>query len=146
MNQKLFDECTQQYKLEQKKEKERLKLRGEAWEKIESRARENPDLEKVSSLMCNLTLRPPADNANDVMDGVEESSEALHAKIEEEASKAAAEGTTMGSAFPASKKNMDKPLLRKKSELPRDIYTQNALDSHKRVDEFLPTPPDGSKA
>jgi len=35
MNQKLFDECTQQYKLEQKKEKERQKQRQEKWAEIE---------------------------------------------------------------------------------------------------------------
>ena len=34
MNQKLFDECTQQYKLEQKKEKEKAKQRLEAWKRL----------------------------------------------------------------------------------------------------------------
>ena len=43
-------------------------------------------------------------------------------------------------------KPADKPLLRRKSELPTDEYTQRALESHKRADEFLSTPPDGNKA
>ena len=36
MNQKLFDECTQKYKAERMKEKERLKQRQEAWNKVEA--------------------------------------------------------------------------------------------------------------
>ena len=43
-------------------------------------------------------------------------------------------------------KPADKPLLRRKSELPTDAYTQQALESHKRADEFLTTPPDANKA
>merc|ERR1712071_512402 len=39
-------------------------------------------------------------------------------------------------------KNREKPLLRRKSELPHDTYTIKALTDHKRADEFLPTPPD----
>ena len=46
----------------------------------------------------------------------------------------------------SSGNNKDKPLLRRKSELPTDAYTQHALDSHKRADEYLTTPPDPSKA
>ena len=37
--------------------------------------------------------------------------------------------------------NADKPLLRRKSELPTDQYTQSALESHRRADEYLTTPP-----
>ena len=37
--------------------------------------------------------------------------------------------------------NAEKPLLQRKSELPTDQYTQSALDSHKRADEYLTTPP-----
>ncbi|XP_061384640.1 serine/threonine-protein phosphatase 2A 56 kDa regulatory subunit gamma isoform-like isoform X1 [Danaus plexippus] len=38
MNQKLFDECTQQYKQEKQKERERLQQREELWQKLEARA------------------------------------------------------------------------------------------------------------
>ena len=43
-------------------------------------------------------------------------------------------------------KPADKPLLRRKSDLPTDVYTQQALESHKRADDYLPTPPDANKA
>ncbi|XP_050354152.1 serine/threonine-protein phosphatase 2A 56 kDa regulatory subunit gamma isoform-like isoform X4 [Nymphalis io] len=42
MNQKLFDECTQQYKQEKQKERERLQQREELWHKLEARAAANP--------------------------------------------------------------------------------------------------------
>jgi len=37
------------------------------------------------------------------------------------------------------KKPKDKPLLRRKSELPHDITMIKALDGHKRPDEYLRT-------
>jgi len=39
-----------------------------------------------------------------------------------------------------AKKNLDKPLLRRKSDLPADILTQKSLENYKRADEFLSTP------
>ena len=75
------------------------------------------------------------------------SSEDLAARIKEEA-----EGVEYGEGASTSDKqankanNSEKPLLRRKSELPTDIYTQKALENHKRADEFLTTPPDASKA
>lgn len=54
---------------------------------------------------------------------------------------ASASATAAGS----TPKNAEKPLLRRKSELPTDMYTQNALESHKRADEYLTTPPDADK-
>merc|ERR1712184_3597 len=56
MNQRLFDECTQQYKTEQKKEKEKAKQRLEAWKKIDNLARANPDVHKLTSLMKECTF------------------------------------------------------------------------------------------
>lgn len=43
------------------------------------------------------------------------------------------------------KNRKEKPLLRRKSELPHDTYTLRALNDHKRADEFLSTPPDVNK-
>ncbi|XP_053614077.1 serine/threonine-protein phosphatase 2A 56 kDa regulatory subunit gamma isoform-like isoform X1 [Plodia interpunctella] len=42
MNQKLFDECTQQYKQEKQKERERMALREEIWQQLEHRAAASP--------------------------------------------------------------------------------------------------------
>merc|ERR1711974_100623 len=53
MNQKLFDECTQAYKTDQKKERERARQRLENWKKLDQLARANPDMEKITSMMRN---------------------------------------------------------------------------------------------
>lgn len=47
MNHKLFDECSQKYKLEKQKEKEKLRDRDSAWMKIESKARQNPNVRNL---------------------------------------------------------------------------------------------------
>ncbi|KAM5337934.1 serine/threonine-protein phosphatase 2A 56 kDa regulatory subunit gamma isoform 2-T2 [Glossophaga mutica] len=46
MNQKLFDDCTQQFKAEKLKEKLKMKEREEAWVKIENLAKANPQAQK----------------------------------------------------------------------------------------------------
>jgi len=92
MNQKLFDDCTQQYKAERQKEKEKLKEREDAWCKITNLAKANPQV--------------PGPRRT----------------------QAASSAT-----------NKDKPLVRRKSELPHDQYTIKALEAHKRADEFLPS-------
>uniref|UniRef100_A0A8C5QU95 Serine/threonine protein phosphatase 2A regulatory subunit n=1 Tax=Leptobrachium leishanense TaxID=445787 RepID=A0A8C5QU95_9ANUR len=81
MNQKLFDDCTQQFKAEKQKEKLKLKEREEAWVKIENLAKSNP--QAVKDL------------------------------------------------------KKERPLVRRKSELPQDIYTMKALESHCRADELI---------
>lgn len=142
MNQKLFDECTQQYKLEQKKEKEKQKQRLENWEKLENLARKNPEVDQISSLMKDVDLKKEENS-----EAVEDEDKASDADNSSSLAKAIAEEAIDPSLVSAAaKKNAEKPLLRRKSELPTDVYTQKALESHKRADEFLPTPPDASKA
>uniref|UniRef100_A0A8C9GCY7 Serine/threonine-protein phosphatase 2A 56 kDa regulatory subunit n=1 Tax=Piliocolobus tephrosceles TaxID=591936 RepID=A0A8C9GCY7_9PRIM len=50
MNQKLFDDCTQQFKAEKLKEKLKMKEREEAWVKIENLAKANPQVLKKSNM------------------------------------------------------------------------------------------------
>ncbi|XP_033734997.1 serine/threonine-protein phosphatase 2A 56 kDa regulatory subunit delta isoform-like isoform X25 [Pecten maximus] len=62
MNQKLFDDCTQQYKAERQKEKEKNKHRDDAWTKVHNLALGNPQIQasnakkigKKTELMCNI--------------------------------------------------------------------------------------------
>lgn len=198
MNQKLFDECTQQYKLEQKKEKEKAKQRIEAWIKLDHLARNNPVIDRLSAEMrsCvlndnidmmsasermetsessdNLTAakKPPAAALAEATEQPEDRTTADNSKIMSSPPAAASTPSSTGAAASSSvpsgrtfapqdgtdsspgaqaaaatgSKPADKPLLRRKSELPTDAYTQQALESHKRQDEFLTTPPDANKA
>ena len=165
MNQKLFDECTQQYKLEQKKEKEKAKQRVENWEKLESLARQNPDVELISKMLGEVQLnKQPSALEASLMKGANNGAggnaaavmttsatggegggdDNLAARIEQETAKSEGFATSNEAG---AKKNEEKPLLRRKSELPTDIYTQKALENHKRADEYLSTPPpDSGKA
>ncbi|XP_022329031.1 serine/threonine-protein phosphatase 2A 56 kDa regulatory subunit delta isoform-like isoform X6 [Crassostrea virginica] len=90
MNQKLFDDCTQQYKTERQKEKEKNKQREDNWCKVQNLAMGNPQFSK--------------------------------------------------------KKGKEKPLLRRKSELPHDISMIRALESHKRSEEYLATSTESQSA
>ncbi|XP_022329029.1 serine/threonine-protein phosphatase 2A 56 kDa regulatory subunit delta isoform-like isoform X5 [Crassostrea virginica] len=92
MNQKLFDDCTQQYKTERQKEKEKNKQREDNWCKVQNLAMGNPQI-----------------------------------------------------SF-SKKKGKEKPLLRRKSELPHDISMIRALESHKRSEEYLATSTESQSA
>ncbi|KTF87897.1 hypothetical protein cypCar_00030226 [Cyprinus carpio] len=81
MNQKLFDDCTQQFRAEKNKEKAKLKEREEAWMKIESLARSNPQMSR--------------------------------------------------------EQRKERPLVRRKSDLPQDSFTNKALETHRRAEDML---------
>ena len=167
MNQKLFDECTQQYKLEQKKEKEKAKQRIEAWTRLDKLARNNPDIDRLSVEMRSCVLEDTIGSVqpmetSESSDNLSTSVKAANAANDQDqvalaappppTSSAALKTTpvaavsTQPSASQQPAKPADKPLLRRKSELPTDAYTQQALESHKRADEYLSTPPDANKA
>lgn len=125
MNQKLFDDCTQQYKVERQKEKEKHRQRDDAWNKLNSLAQDNPQFKvimKSPAVSPGVNVSPaPADDDSDVLVTME--------KLEAEAKDIQKKKI----------KNQEKPLLRRKSELPHDMSMMKALESHTRNDEFLIT-------
>ncbi|ESO98000.1 hypothetical protein LOTGIDRAFT_201847 [Lottia gigantea] len=152
MNQKLFDDCTQQYKVERQKEKEKNKQREEAWNKINSLAKDSPCIQKfqqfqsalghpitnnsVKSLntINSMNSNPGPEDEGDVVMNME--------KLESEAKEInlpLKKVTVKSTDQLQKKKGKEKPLLRRKSELPHDMGMIKALDSHKRSDEFLTT-------
>uniref|UniRef100_A0A8C2WER3 Serine/threonine protein phosphatase 2A regulatory subunit n=1 Tax=Cyclopterus lumpus TaxID=8103 RepID=A0A8C2WER3_CYCLU len=110
MNQKLFDDCTQHYKAEKQKEKHKLKQREESWLKIQDLAKQNPQY-----MLYSMETETPT--AEDI--------QLLKKTVESEASQ----------GLKDLKK--DKVLMRRKSELPQDVYTIKALEAHKRAEEYL---------
>ncbi|XP_076831455.1 serine/threonine-protein phosphatase 2A 56 kDa regulatory subunit delta isoform isoform X2 [Brachyhypopomus gauderio] len=135
MNQKLFDDCTQQYKAEKQKEKYKLKEREEIWHKIETLAERNPQMTKLhpglrqglppgeymmyneSPGMTHYSMETETPTTEDI--------QLLKKTVESEASQ----------GMKDIKK--DKVLMRRKSELPQDVYTIKALEAHKRAEEYL---------
>ncbi|KAF2365003.1 Protein phosphatase 2A regulatory B subunit B56 [Trinorchestia longiramus] len=57
MNQKLFDDCTQKYKPDRQKEKERIREREDAWHSVESRAEQNPLYSNYSDLITQTSAQ-----------------------------------------------------------------------------------------
>ncbi|XP_051500313.1 serine/threonine-protein phosphatase 2A 56 kDa regulatory subunit gamma isoform isoform X2 [Myxocyprinus asiaticus] len=120
MNQKLFDDCTQQFRAEKNKEKAKWKEREEAWIKIESLAKSNPqfmmyiDSGSLGSPMDMETDGPMIDDVMMLKKTVVEEATQLHREQRKE-----------------------RPLMRRKSELPQDISTVKALETHRRAEEMI---------
>ncbi|MGH0167096.1 UNVERIFIED_CONTAM: hypothetical protein FKN15_052562 [Acipenser sinensis] len=143
MNQKLFDDCTQQYKAEKQKEKYKLKEREEMWYKIEELAQQNPQISKVYQndvtprlpagvlhrseefMVYNETLAVMPLYSMETETPTAEDIQLLKKTVETEATQVIKE----------IKKG--KVLMHRKSELPQDVYTIKALESHKRAEEYL---------
>jgi len=137
MNQKLFDECTQQYKAERMKEKERLKQRLDAWNKVETIARANPDVDQVAKMLDNVSLL----NSGLPDTDMDFDDEATTQEPKTNGANNAGNNINLATVnIQEAKKNLDKPLLRRKSDLPTDILTQKSLETYQRADEYLTTP------
>ncbi|XP_014219256.1 serine/threonine-protein phosphatase 2A 56 kDa regulatory subunit gamma isoform isoform X2 [Copidosoma floridanum] len=142
MNQKLFDECTQQYQQDRAKERKMLKDRDEAWTKVESLASRHPTLaNKGSSVQNNYNpfITPLSENSNSIATNEEDGES--NEKLSLSGDKIEVKPNDLKKA-PPNASNKVKQLLRRKSELPQDSYTIRALSDHKRADEYLVTPPD----
>ncbi|XP_005724154.1 serine/threonine-protein phosphatase 2A 56 kDa regulatory subunit delta isoform [Pundamilia nyererei] len=122
MNQKLFDDCTQQYRAEKNKEKAKSKEREEAWLKIENLAKSNP---QFSVYVHSSDLNSPVAMETDVP--LIEDVQRLKKTVEE------------GATQLQHEQRKERPMMRRKSELPQDIYTTKALESHRRAEDMLTT-------
>ncbi|XP_026554292.1 serine/threonine-protein phosphatase 2A 56 kDa regulatory subunit gamma isoform isoform X2 [Pseudonaja textilis] len=118
MNQKLFDDCTQQFKAEKLKEKLKMKEREEAWVKIENLAKSNPQYSVYSDTSL---VSSPMETDGPLIEDLQ----VLTKGVKEEACPGQTE------------QKRERPMVRRKSELPQDIYTMKALESHCRAEDLL---------
>ncbi|XP_030627069.1 serine/threonine-protein phosphatase 2A 56 kDa regulatory subunit gamma isoform isoform X4 [Chanos chanos] len=120
MNQKLFDDCTQQFKAEKNKEKAKLKEREEAWLKIENLAKSNPQFHMfVDSSGLNSPVEMETDGH------LIEDIHMLKKTVKD------------GATQIQKDQRKDRPLVRRKSELPQDVHTVKALESHRRAKDMI---------
>ncbi|OBS65688.1 hypothetical protein A6R68_05761 [Neotoma lepida] len=120
MNQKLFDDCTQQFKAEKLKEKLKMKEREEAWVKIENLAKANPQYavySQASAMSIPVAMETDGPQFEDV--------QMLKKTVSDETRQAQKD------------LKKDRPLVRRKSELPQDPHTEKALEAHCRASELL---------
>ncbi|XP_056020832.1 serine/threonine-protein phosphatase 2A 56 kDa regulatory subunit gamma isoform isoform X2 [Ostrea edulis] len=69
MNQKLFDDCTQQYKTERQKEKEKNKQREDNWYKVQNLAMGNPQFKQFAYINSEKSGNPGTPNSLEEADG-----------------------------------------------------------------------------
>ncbi|XP_037732794.1 serine/threonine-protein phosphatase 2A 56 kDa regulatory subunit gamma isoform isoform X4 [Drosophila subpulchrella] len=142
MDQRLFDECSKNYKQEKQMEREKLSQREELWQQVESLAKTNPEWTKAGRFNDCLPL---SDNRA-LYDQYSENSDLAYDQSEQKARQPPPPLPPQKQALQEPReirgeRNKDKPLLRRKSDLPTDSGTVRALIEHKRTDEYLTTPP-----
>lgn len=144
MNQKLFDDCTQQYKAERQKEKEKMKGREDAWTKVNNLAIGNPQYYEYAN-MVNENSEKIGNPGTPNSVGTDDDPDFNMEKLEKEANEISSNNAELRQITLSKKKGKaEKPLLRRKSELPHDITMIKALESHKRTDDFLSTSSESS--
>ncbi|KAM4695373.1 serine/threonine-protein phosphatase 2A 56 kDa regulatory subunit delta isoform [Discoglossus pictus] len=119
MNQKLFDDCTQQYKAEKQRGKIRGRERIEMWNRIEDMARLNPQYSMfhappLSLICCMETDTPTAEDIQILKKTME-----------------------TGTIQVQRSSSQEQMLLCRRSDVPQDVYTIKALESHRRAEEYL---------
>ncbi|CAB1343567.1 unnamed protein product, partial [Coregonus sp. 'balchen'] len=123
------------------KEKCKLKEREEVWHKIEELAKHNP---QVTNLRPGLHPQEEYMMYNESPGGVPLYSMETETPTAEDIQllKKTVETEATQVQLPAGSQGMkdikkDKVMIRRKSELPQDVYTIKALEQHKRAEEYL---------
>ncbi|XP_037953345.1 serine/threonine-protein phosphatase 2A 56 kDa regulatory subunit delta isoform-like [Teleopsis dalmanni] len=138
MNQRLFDECSKNYRQDKQMEHEKRSQRDELWQQVENLAKNNPEWPKLCGQLDNLSIS----SSQNEFDQYNENCDLTYNKMEQETRQQQAPQEVREKR---GERNKDKPLLRRKSDLPADCGTVRALIEHKRPDEFLKTTPDINK-
>ncbi|SPP83445.1 serine/threonine-protein phosphatase 2A 56 kDa regulatory subunit gamma isoform isoform X5 [Drosophila guanche] len=152
MDQRLFDECSKNYKQEKQMEREKLSQREELWQQVESLAKTNPEWSKSSRFNdCRLQQLQQLTDSQNLYDQYNENDLAAYDQLPQQSRQPPPplppqkQSSLQEPREIRGERNKEKPLLRRKSDLPSDSGTVRALIEHKRQDEFLTTPPpDGS--
>ncbi|KAB1277169.1 Serine/threonine-protein phosphatase 2A 56 kDa regulatory subunit gamma isoform [Camelus dromedarius] len=105
MNQKLFDDCTQQFKAEKLKVTPRFALQYAVYSQAST----------VSVPVAMDTDGPLFEDVQMLRKTVNEESRQAHKDLKK-----------------------DRPLVRRKSELPEDLHTKSALEAHSRAEDLVP--------
>ncbi|KAL9873316.1 protein phosphatase regulatory B subunit well-rounded isoform 3-T6 [Glossina fuscipes fuscipes] len=145
MNQRLFDECSKNYRQEKQMERDKTSQREELWQQVEHMAKNNPDWSKICGQMDSLSISSSQnefDQDNDICDLTYDKLDFDDNQLQQQQSM---QLNKIMQEREKSPRNKDKPLLRRKSDLPADSGTVRALIEHKRPDEYLKTPPDVNK-
>ncbi|XP_055332200.1 serine/threonine-protein phosphatase 2A 56 kDa regulatory subunit gamma isoform-like isoform X2 [Paramacrobiotus metropolitanus] len=146
MNQKLFDDCFKQYKIAKAMERERMRERKVAWTKIHRKASCNPAFAQLAKdFNLDLDFLDEAYFGSDTdATGVEDERFEMseQPKKENPAVLSVSEAIKQSLRIEEKKDNTrrtDRPLIRRKSELPHDETTARMIEDHKK-NEIIPAP------
>jgi len=136
INQNLFDECTKQYKENKEQEADNIKKRRDAWDKVYIQAKKS-DLYKKPEYKAIINRVIEEDN-NSYGDYKRTRKESMSSSDDEQRQPTdyAAGGdnnekiSQQLTNTEESKKDRQKRLVRRKSELPQDMGTQRALEQY----------------
>jgi len=138
INQNLFDECTKQYKENKEQEADNIKKRRDAWDKVYIQAKKS-DLYKKPEYKAIISRVIEEDN-NSYGDYKRTRKESMSSSDDEQRQPTdyAAGGDNnekitqqlTNTNTEESKKDRQKRLVRRKSELPQDMGTQRALEQY----------------
>jgi len=139
MNQKLFDECAKKYKEDKQREKEKIKEKHRAWQKIATLAVNNPIVDQVYEVNPQLKDELPLLAVH----GTDDCS-----IIQTNVSNGETERIDPGSLAQLKRNEVANAaakdeLARRKSCLPQDATTIRALQQHQRADGYLSAQPEG---
>ncbi|TMW53109.1 hypothetical protein DOY81_001837, partial [Sarcophaga bullata] len=146
MNQRLFDECSKNYRQEKQLEREKFAQREGLWQQVESMAKTNPEWTKIVGQMDSLSISSSQnefDQGNDNCDLTDDDKLDYQERQQQQHQSAQLHSSVQDNRE-KSTRNKDKPLLRRKSDLPADSGTVRALIEHKRPDDYLKTPSDAN--
>ncbi|XP_019890631.1 serine/threonine-protein phosphatase 2A 56 kDa regulatory subunit gamma isoform isoform X3 [Musca domestica] len=151
MNQRLFDECSKNYRQEKQLEREKMSQREGLWQQVESMAKSNPEWHKLCGQMDNLSISSSQNDYDDDNDNLDltykldyDDRQQQQQQQQQQQSQQMQNHSIAQENREKSPRNLDKPLLRRKSDLPADSGIVHALFEHKRPDEYLKTPPDAN--
>ncbi|CAK8678164.1 serine/threonine-protein phosphatase 2A 56 kDa regulatory subunit gamma isoform-like [Clavelina lepadiformis] len=144
MNQNLFDECTQKYKLDKQKEKQKLKEREEFWTKLHDVAMKSPlakgfSQNRLAPLPSSILIE--GGDASNVSFNVQAAISPMDTDMIDSDLQP---DHVVKEADEVKKKGKTAALVRRKSELPQDLYTSKALASYKRPEDHLTTSAENS--
>ncbi|XP_073827499.1 protein phosphatase regulatory B subunit well-rounded isoform X2 [Musca autumnalis] len=71
MNQRLFDECSKNYRQEKQLEREKMSQREGLWQQVESMAKNNPEWHKICGQMDNLSISSSQNEFDDDNDNLD---------------------------------------------------------------------------
>ncbi|OQV24704.1 Serine/threonine-protein phosphatase 2A 56 kDa regulatory subunit delta isoform [Hypsibius exemplaris] len=149
MNQKLFDDCFKQYKITESMKKEKKKERVAAWTKIHRKASCNPafaQLAKDFGLDVGLSTEDwiYCGSDNDLSgswDDGEQGDSNERGRKEKDTVSGVTEAFKQNLRLEEQKnpRRSDRPLIRRKSELPHDETTARMIEDHRKAEHDLDT-------